>query len=309
MAPAHPDEGKEFTPDQTFEVKSGGFCFGLRHNVQEAAAAPLQSFDEVAMVTSDKCRPGTPAFCNTVAENGIWNAYNLISRTNQFGESRCGWLICRQGLDPALEARQLIYHAVSNDLSGNGTFSGSGRSLSHQRNLGYAVFPRYIIGTTYEFSEEEAQPIREEGLCLVDYEQAQVKGKAIAKWTNAIRGMQTDGEYDVAGLSYTRESKCKAFLLYGNHLDFKSVYFRKGTAPLGQQRWEEKCRCPEHGFTDRSISVNQYLKRSKTQICLNTIPYWSMMGLEPPAQRMKGEAYQERETRQQTITQFFKPAK
>ena len=321
VAPGHPDEGKEFTPDQTFEVTSGGFCFGLRSDAQEAAKEPLMSFDDVTTRTS--VRSHGPVTCNTVAQNGTWNGYKLVSRTDYDGESLSGWLICREGLDPVFEVRQLLYHTVDRySCDGGGGFIESpGGTSEHHRELGFAVYPRYIFGTVYEFSEEEGQKLLNEGLYLVDYDQAQATGTSAKKWKNAIRGMHTCGDFDVAGLSYTKEGQCKSFLLYGNNCnDFRRVYFPNGTAPLGQEEWQHDCYCPEHGCSDRTISVDDYLKRSKTKLCLNTKPYQEMMmemkkeiaATKKRKKKTNPEARKRGQTNnthvaQKKITQFFKP--
>lgn len=51
VAPPHPDHGKVFSPSQSFEVKSGGFCFGLRHQAQESAQVRLMTFQDITRYT------------------------------------------------------------------------------------------------------------------------------------------------------------------------------------------------------------------------------------------------------------------
>jgi len=281
VTPPHPDEGKwkKWKPEQTMKIESGGFCFGLRNDLQVGANTPLVSFAEMAQMSSSNNTGQITT--NSIAKNGTWNAYKISVRepAEIGGEDYVGgWLVVHENYDPVVEIRQMFLDSFADELGGAEVGCDDGREGTHGRHkeLGLIVIPRYVIGTVYQFSEEVGNRVKEEGIYFVDHQQARASTNSSKEnWTNnSIRGMHSGGDFDVARLAYDQEDGlCKSFLLWGNDLNVKNTYFGEGTAPMGQAKWELECSCPHHGFSDRRITVEEYLKKSGTTLCSNRLSF------------------------------------
>lgn len=271
QAPPHPDEQRPndyWVPEQTMEITSGGFCFGLRHEAQEGAMANLQSFEDVAGNLRPRCH--APLTKNTAAKNGTWAAYKLHFKCENWGHGTTGWFLCHRDSipNPLVELRRMIYDTFELDYGG-GDLDGVTNMYTqpHHFRMGYLSIPRYALGTVYEFEEQEANDLLEEGLFVADYAHAQ-SIRDPEKWTNTFRGIHTCGDFNIGRLAYDDDGLCHAFLLVGNAVQFQQTYFTQGTAPLGQYEWQTVCFCENHG-KDRTISVDEYCRQSKTTVCLN----------------------------------------
>jgi len=286
VAPLHPDEGSwkklNWKPDQTVVIgkENGGFCFGWRKEIEQAANKPLMTFEKWVAATTINAVSNYALECNTVAKAGTWNAFQLTTRSDYDGETVGGWFVCHQDLDPVYEIRQIIYHTIARNDSrcpgGGGPEIDEEGTQKHHKKLGFAVLPRYVISNVYhryDISDREAGKVFEEGVYLVDSIQAKRKPKT---WTNCVRGMKQGFEDDrMARMAFDESGRCKAFLLFGAGTRFDETYFGESTAPLGQKDWGlQECFCPHHGFIfDRSISLEEYLSQSQTKICSNPPSY------------------------------------
>lgn len=246
LPPPHPEDGKSksWNPDQTMEIQSGGFCFGLACEAQEAATKPLFSYEQMARATSRKCDGRMQN--NVAAKNGEWVAYELPAKPPtceyyDFGDYVTGWFACHPTVaDPLVEVRRMIYHGIAEECGGSlVSLDGSYDTQPHHHDLNMTLLPRYIMGTTYQFSDKEADKVQAEGLYIVDYEAA--KGPKSSWKNNAFRGIHTCGDFDVGVLSYDEKGLCHAFLVYGRASDFTHTYFSKeGRTPLGKMAWPPK---------------------------------------------------------------------
>ena len=277
VAPPHPDENKNWEPEKRMVIRSGGFCFGLRPIAQDAANSPigLLKFDDMAELTSDRHHGGVT--CNTVAKNGDWLAYKLVEKSEHYGEFEGGWFFCHEDFDPVFELRQIIFHTIDDEYGqGGGGIKSEGNTQDHHRALKFALCARFMIGTVYG---EQADEIQDEGIYIVDYDEAK-RGSSNPKtdWRDAYTIRDIAAGENIGRLAYDAKDNhlCKAFLLCGNAVTFEHIYFVQGTAPMGQVEWDDDYKS-NNSNQDRTISVEDYAKQSKTKICLKVPSYREAM--------------------------------
>lgn len=260
LAPRHPDEGRKILPQQKFRVRSGGFCFGFRHEVQSGATEELMDFSKASIVTSTM---GYHIPHNTAAKNGKWYGYQLGSSD---GEYTAGWFLCHRKVNPVVELRQIIYNTFMAWQNGGNDPDEHSKQLttgSHHLHWRYILLPRCLMGFPMDIPDEcNEDEIMKQGMCVVDYDDAQQEGKK--SWKNSIHGMDI-GDQVVGRLAYDDDGLCKAFLITGMSVQFQHTHFVGGTAPLGHDKWCE-CGGLEHiecaRIPEGQAKITSYFSRS-----------------------------------------------
>ncbi|KAL3928957.1 MAG: hypothetical protein SGBAC_012417 [Bacillariaceae sp.] len=238
VAPLHADLGRQWKPDQTMEMTSGKFCFGLPFEIAQAEKyGEAMNFETAFEKTSSH---GTVPL-TVSARNGTWNAYKLL------GKGQCpstckpividaGWFLCHNTMeDPVFELRQMIYNTFPCDNGGNDVTQCNVRTEPFHKELNYILLGRYLFGDTLTLDDATMKRELDVGICVVDYKDSKESPK---HWSNAIRGMSTGGDSNVGRLKYDKCGKCEAFFITGSCVEFQETVFHRGTEPLGHYEWE-----------------------------------------------------------------------
>ena len=203
---------------------------------------------------------------STMAKKGTWNAVPLVYHADFYNTGKVetgpsGYFLFHEDVaDPVLEIRNMIYNTFGPDANGGGNSFSKSDSEPFYNSMKLVLLGRYLMGTTYDVSDNETDKLLNEGIFVADSTDVKTK-KDPKRWTNAIRRIHTEGDFDIGRLAYDDQGQCKAFLICGRCTDFRTVYFSEdGSAPLGQKEWQDET----PSDADRNISLNAYLSRSKT---------------------------------------------
>lgn len=204
---------------------------------------------------------------STVAKNGKWLAYKLFDRDTKYenylrsiyphmkertdDERIAGWFICHEDVaDPVDELCQMIDYTFTEENGGSYDYQDGTSNNTHPVHveMGYILIARYAMGYNVppNLTEEQEEAIRDEGLFVVDWEDAKKEDMTVWK-ERGVCNIHTYGDFDIGRLKYNDEDLCEAFLLTGSAAPFQHIHFTvDGTAPLGIDYEDSEEEDPPH---------------------------------------------------------------